>query len=228
MNFDQKEFSWRPHMQIPDPIRLKRDDEPSDGEKLSVLLTNAEEEGEKRGIAKASRVYAPILEDLKKQYEALEATAKENKEQNDKKIQEQIDLLQSLEQKKAELESRRKEKIECVAQKFGVSAATIESGLAEGKSYCDFIPILSDILDYFYRKKLKEIAEYEAKYFKKTVAEIWEPKKKDLEELFRKLCAEVDGELKEYVDLFKETVFEISEIERQIAELEILLEANKE
>ena len=204
----------------------KREDEPSDWEKLSVVLfTNAEEEGEKRGIANASRIYVPILEELKKQYEMLDAFAKKCKEQNDAMIQKQLDLLKTLEQKKADLESQRKEKIECAAQKFGVPASTIASALAGGKSYCDFFPILSDILDYFYRKKLKEIADNEAKYFKKTVAEVWEPKMKELKEKFQKLSTEVAKEAKEYVDLFVQTVFEISEIKRQISQLEILLEA---
>ena len=195
----------------------KREDEPS------LLDKDAEVEGQKRGITKASRVYEPILRNLKEKYEVLMAVAKKDKDQLGNKIQEQINLLK----KKEDFERTLNEKIDSAGEKIGIPAGTIGSALARGESYCDIYPRLPGLLDIFYDYKMKKISEYEAKYYKKTVAEVWEPKMKELEERFRNLRAEVDGETKDYVALFEEAVFEISEQERKISQLEILLETMK-
>lgn len=222
---------YKPHTTFPTELpdlSLEREDEPSLLDKIDIVFyTDPEVEGKKQGIANASRVYVPILGELKKQYEMLDEFAQKSKEQNDTKIQEQFDLLESLEQKKADLENKRKEKIECASQKFGVPVAAISASFAEGNSYPDFQFLPGIILDYFYHRKMKEIAEYESKYFKKTVIEVWEPKVKELKEKLENLRTEVAQTAKEYADLFVKTAYEINEIIRQISELEILLEMKK-
>ena len=107
----------------------KREDEPSLLDKLDIVFfTDAEVEGQKRGIAKASRVYAPILRNLEEKYKMLEALGKKGKEQLGNEIQEQINFLKE----KEDLEQALNEKMDHAGEKIGIPAGTIGSASSAG------------------------------------------------------------------------------------------------
>jgi len=204
------------------------DDRPILEDKIKMLLTDVETEGEKRGYEKASKEYDVAYKEIEKQFKETEAFFENQKNIYDYQANQLLDYLEILEKKHEYLEKQVELKTNAVSMKYSIPIDIIKRSMAEGSLFTGVYHTV-DILDLIYSYKEKKLRQAEQKGYEEARI-LFDKKLQKLKDELKKLKEHGDRE----IDTLSKTnsqirgdIFELeiknSVLEIKSAELQILL-----
>lgn len=193
---------------------------PSLIEKIDMIFTDVELEGEKKGYKRAASEYEITFKEIENEYEEVKELIESMKSSYVTKSDKLIAKLSELERQKISLQKQVERKTKDVSIKYDISFYDVRSAAIAG-TLISKNP-MGSILDLIYNHKEKKLKEAEQKgYFeaKKLYEEKIAKMKKNLQELKIKGSSDI----KNLIDMINDLFGEIAEEQMKIADLKILL-----
>ena len=187
-------------------------------EKIDTILTDVDNEGEKRGYERAAAEYDAAFERIENEYLTAKKLLEQKMANKDAEASRLISKLQQLEEDKKNLERRVREKTKQVSTKYDIPVSSVSQSLASGTLLMGG----TGVLDLIYRYKSKKLKEAEEKGYAEA-RRLYKKKIRELKDNLELLKKKGDAELQELASLITDAIKEISDAETKIAELEIVL-----
>jgi len=187
---------------------------------FGMLFTDVETEGKKQGYARAAAEYEKAFSAIENEYKYTKYLIRSSRNMQEKQSNALLQKLQSLEQRKRDLEKQLEQKMGSVSKKYDIPVSDIRSSL-RGSS-CMPVPGPPNIFDLVYKYKIRKLQNAEQQGYLEA-KELYEAKieglKKDLELLKEKGNAEIQ----ELIDMSNDILEAIANEQMKIAELNLLL-----
>lgn len=189
-------------------------------EKVELLFTDVETEGQKRGYEKAASEYEDAFGKIEEEYRSTKRILDNEVITKEAKADKLIARLKELEMVRDALRDEAKRQEKKVSNRYNIPLQKVSQSAAAGTLLVSGTSY--DILDLICAHKEKKLKESEEKGYREAKAE-YRKKISDLKDNLQRLKAKSEAELAEITGLIYAVMEEIAKEETKIAELKVLL-----
>lgn len=189
-------------------------------EKIGLLFTDVEMEGQKRGYERAAVEYEEAFARIEEEYRETKRVLEAEIYKKGAKVDRLIAKLHELELRRDALKEQVKCQAQQVSKRYNIPLQKVSQAAATGTLIVGGSSF--DLLDIICAKKEKKLKEAEERGYREARSE-YRKKIDDLKTNLNRLIVKGESELAELTNLIKDVIDEIEREETKIAELKVLM-----